>query len=65
MSQELQLGKYEFYPYEFDKSETHSLEDLTALLKKAKARKKKGVKTPAPSVSKRRANNLNDSFNDI
>ena len=37
MSQELQLGKYEFYPYEFDKDKTSALEDLKKLLKKAKA----------------------------
>ena len=43
MSQELQLGKYEFYPYEFDKSKTPTLEDLQKLLKKAKARQRKAV----------------------
>ncbi|MCA1588838.1 MAG: hypothetical protein LC730_05510 [Acidobacteria bacterium] len=34
---ELQLGKYEFYPYELDKDKTPTLEDLKKLLKKAKA----------------------------
>jgi hypothetical protein len=42
----LQLGKYEFYPYEFDKCETLTLEDLKELLRKAKARREKDVKTP-------------------
>ena len=47
MSQELQLGKYEFYPYEFDKDKTPTLEDLKKLLKKAKANRRK------PSPKKR------------
>lgn len=47
MSQELQLGKYEFYPYEFDKSKTPTLDDLRELLRKAKARRQKDVKTPS------------------
>jgi len=54
MSQELQLGKYEFYPYGFDKSDTLSLEDLKELLRKAKARREKDVKTPARSLAQRR-----------
>ena len=41
---EIQLGKYEFYPYEFDKSETPTLEDLKKLLKKIKAEKRKSSK---------------------
>lgn len=41
MSQELQLGKYEFYPYEFDKDKTPTLEDLKKLLKRAKADSRK------------------------
>jgi hypothetical protein len=41
MSQELQLGRYEFYPYEFDEDKTPTLEDLKKLQKKAKANKRK------------------------
>ncbi len=36
MSQELKKGKYEFYPYEFDKSNNPTLDDLKEWLKKAK-----------------------------
>jgi hypothetical protein len=52
MSQELQLGKYEFYPYEFDKSKTLTLEDLKELRKKAKSKGGKGVKIRSRSVGK-------------
>lgn len=51
---ELQLGKYEFYPYEFDKSKTPTLEDLKELLRKAKAKSEKDVKTPSRSIDRRR-----------
>ena len=54
MSQELQLGKYEFYPYEFDKSETSTLDELRKMLRKAKAKNGKDVKTPSRSVGQRR-----------
>jgi len=50
MSQELQLGKYEFYPYEFDKSDTPTLEELVELLSKRKAKTRKDVKTPSRSL---------------
>ncbi len=43
MSHELELGRYEFFPYEFDESKTHSLEDLKKLLGKLKAKKKKAA----------------------
>lgn len=33
MSQELQLGKYEFYSYEFDEREQPALQDLEKLWK--------------------------------
>lgn len=49
MSQELQLGKYEFYPYEFDKDETPTLEELKKLLRKAKVTSDRDVKTPSRS----------------
>ena len=39
---ELQLGKYEFYPYEFERSETPTLEELMELLEKAKSRVRTG-----------------------
>ena len=45
MTQELQLGKYEFYPYEFDRDKTPTLEDLKKLLKKAELRSRKKSKT--------------------
>jgi len=51
---ELRLGKYEFYPYEFDKSETPTLEELKELLRKAKARNDEDVKTPSRAVDRRR-----------
>jgi len=44
MTQELQLGKYEFYPYEFDKDKIPTLEDLKKLLKEAKSRSRKALK---------------------
>lgn len=45
MSQELQLGKYTFYPHEFDKSETPTLDDLKNLLKKRKNEKRKSSRS--------------------
>ena len=67
---ELQLGKYEFYPYEFDKSETPTLQELMECLEKAKSRVRTGidrdwvskakaktgkdVKTPSRSIGQRR-----------
>ena len=54
MSQELQLGKYEFYPYEFDEDgEVPSLEELLEFLKSpAKAKTGKDVKTPSRSLDR-------------
>jgi hypothetical protein len=53
MSQELRIGKYEFYPYEFDKNQTPTLEDLRKLLKKAKARRRKSIlRKPGGSAKK-------------
>ncbi len=47
MSQELQLGKYEFYPYpEEFRDPPPTLEELVELLRKAKAGSEKDVKTP-------------------
>ncbi|MEQ1606358.1 MAG: hypothetical protein ABL999_15965 [Pyrinomonadaceae bacterium] len=51
---ELQLGKYEFYPYEFDKSKTLTLEELKDLLRMAKAVSEKDVKTPSRFLDRRR-----------
>lgn len=53
MSQELQLGKYEFYPYEFDKSKTPTLEELKDLLRKAIADNKKAADPRSRRVAKR------------
>ncbi len=55
MSQELQLGKYEFYPYpkEF-RDPSPTLEELAELLLKAKAQGEKDVKTPSRSIGERR-----------
>jgi hypothetical protein len=55
MSQELQLGKYEFYPHPKELREPPpTLEELVELLQKAKARSKKDVKTPSRSLGRRR-----------
>ena len=54
MSQELKLGKYEYYPYEFDNNETPTLEELREMLRKAKANTGKDVKTPSRSIDRRR-----------
>lgn len=54
MSQELQLGKYEFYPYELDKSKTPTLEELKTLLRKARADKKRTPSQPSTAGAKRR-----------
>lgn len=51
---ELQLGKYEFYPYEFDASTTPTLEELCEMLRKAKAETGKDVETPSRSIVKSR-----------
>ena len=67
---DLQLGKYEFYPYEFDMSEPPTLEELMELLAKAKSRVRAGsdsdwvskakakigkdINTPSRSIGKRR-----------
>ena len=55
MSQELVLGKYEFYPYpkEF-RDPPPTLEELVELLREAKAKSGKDVKTPSRSVDRRR-----------
>lgn len=55
MSQELQLGKYEFYPYEFDKSKTPTLEELEELLRRFRAKHKKDVKTLSRSLKRRQS----------
>lgn len=39
MSQELQLGKYEFYPYEFDKEKAVTLDELLERLEKRKTKR--------------------------
>ena len=55
MSQEVVLGKYEFYPYPKEFREPPpSLEELVELLRKAKAKNEKDVKTPSRSVDRRR-----------
>jgi hypothetical protein len=53
MSRELPLGKYEFYPFEFDKEKTSTLEELQELLRKAKAKTAKDVKTLSRSTGRR------------
>lgn len=51
MSQELVLGKYEFYPYPKEFREPPpTLEELVELLRKAKAKSEKDVKTPSRSL---------------
>lgn len=55
MSKELQLGKYEFYPYPQElRDPSPTLEELAELLLKAKAGSEKGVKTPSRSIDRRR-----------
>ncbi len=54
MSQELQLGKYEFYPYEFDAGQAPTLEELREMLRKAKATSEKDVKTPSRPIGRGR-----------
>ncbi len=56
MSQQMQLGKYEFYPYEKETSEDkRSLEELLYFLS-AKATEKKKVRRPllTASIGRRR-----------
>jgi hypothetical protein len=51
---ELQLGKYEFYPYPKELIDTSpTLEELIELLRRAKADGEKDVKTPSRSVDRR------------
>lgn len=40
----MQIGKYEFYPYEFDNDKTATLEDLEKLLKKVRVGKQKSLR---------------------
>ena len=56
MSQELQLGKYEFFPYtDEDIKNAPSLEELLEQLEStAKAKSEKDVKTPSRSLDRRR-----------
>lgn len=55
MSEELQLGKYEFYPYPKESIESPpSLEELVELLRKAKANGGKDVKKPSRSLDRSR-----------
>ncbi len=51
---ELQLGKYEFYPYEFDAERAPTLDQLLEMLGKAKARTGKDAETPSRSIGQRR-----------
>ncbi len=51
---ELQLGKYEFYPYEFDAGHAPTLEELREMLRRAKAKSEKDVETPSRSIGQRR-----------
>lgn len=52
---ELQLGKYEFYPYpEEFRDPSLTLEELIELMRRAKADGEKDVKTPSRSVDRRR-----------
>ena len=53
ISLEVQLGKYEFYPYEFDAGQAPTLEELREMLRKAKAKTGKDVKTPSRSIGDR------------
>jgi len=56
MNQELQLGKYEFYPYtEEDFKNAPSLEELLGMLNSmTKAKGGKDVETPSRSIDPRR-----------
>lgn len=55
MSQELILGKYEFYPYPKKfRDSPPTLEELAELLREAKATNEKDVKTPFRSLDRRR-----------
>lgn len=54
MSQELELGKYEFYPYEFDEGQAPTLDELREMLRTAKAKTGKDAKTPSRSIGQRR-----------
>lgn len=49
---ELIVGRYKFYPYEFDKRETPTLEELVERLEKI--RKKKARPKKSVSCAKRR-----------
>jgi hypothetical protein len=49
---ELIVGKYKFYQYEIDGRKTETLNGLKALLRQAKAKSKRDVKTPSKSVDK-------------
>ena len=53
MSQELILGKYEFYPYpEEYRDPSPTLEELVELSREAKAGSGKDVKTPSRSIER-------------
>lgn len=55
MSQELVVGKDEFYPYPKELGEPPpTLEELVELLREAKAGSKEDVKTPSRSLDRRR-----------
>lgn len=55
MSQELVLGKYEFYPYPEEVRELPpTLEELLELLRESKAGSEKNTKRPSRSVDRRR-----------
>ncbi len=55
MSQQLVLGKYEFYPYPKELREPYpTLEEMVELLRKAKASREKDVKTPSRDLDRRR-----------
>lgn len=53
MKQELQLGKYEFYPYEFEKETTDNLlEEFKKMLKDCKRKEKTSLDKSAKSKKK-------------
>ncbi|CAN5566558.1 hypothetical protein BH18ACI3_BH18ACI3_11410 [soil metagenome] len=52
---ELVIGKYKFYPYDFDASTTPTLEELREMLRRrAEARSEKDVQTPSRSIGQHR-----------
>lgn len=56
---ELVVGKYEFYPYERDRCETHTVEELLEMLEKTKGRRGEDVRRPC-ARNRRSRKSVND-----